>query len=110
MAIESPEAIVVVARNEDELVGFAIANLNQVFRKAIIENVYVAPSARGNGIDLQLLERVCSIATVDRSCAYIVALVPTDAQGALAAYAQADFTKGNTFVWLDRTYAEEFRR
>ena len=109
-AIESPEAVVVVARDGDEVVGFAIANLNQAFRKAIIENIYVAPSARGGGVGSQLLERVCSIATVDRGCEYIAALVPAEAEGALAVYSQVGFAKGNTFVWLDKTFAEEFRR
>ena len=109
-AIESPEAVVIVARDGDAVVGFAIANLNQAFRKAVIENIYVVPSARGGGLGRQLLERVCSIATVDRGCEYIAALVPAEAEGALATYSQAGFTRVNMFVWMDKSFAEEFRR
>lgn len=109
-AIESPEAVVVVARDGDSVVGFAMANLNQAFRKAIIENIYVVPAQRGSGVGRQLLERVCSIATIDRGCEYVAALVPTDAEAALATYLGAGFAQGKAFVWLDKSFAKEFRR
>lgn len=109
-AVESPEAIVVVARDGDEVVGFAIANLSQTFRKATIENIFVVPAHRGSGVGRQLLERVCSIATIDRGCEYVAALVPTDAEAALATYLGAGFAQGKAFVWLDKSFAKEFRR
>lgn len=109
-AIDSADVAIVVAEDAGELVGFTIANVNATLQKAIIENLFVSPAYRGKGMGGELVRYLCDVLTTTYRCSYIVSLVPPDAMGALQTYQQAGFAKGNTFVWLDASFSDEFKR
>jgi len=109
-AIDSPDVVIAIAENGRELVGFVIANINPTLKKALIENLFVAPRHRGLGAGSMLVRYLCRIVVEEYDCSYIATLVPPDAEGALQTYQQAGFTRGHTFVWLDKLFSDDFSR
>ena len=109
-ALGSPDVAVVVAEDGGKLVGFALANINTTLQKAIVENLFVASTSRGQGLGGELIRHLCAVVTTAYACNYVISLVPPEAEAALQTYQQAGFTKGHTFVWLDKVYVDDFRR
>jgi ribosomal protein S18 acetylase RimI-like enzyme len=107
-ALRSKDVVILVAEEEGKVVGFIIANYNEGLRKAIIENVFVAPGNRNAGIGKELLAQLLQV-LVERKCEYVSTLIPTDAQSAAELYEDNGFTKGETFLWLDKTISDNFK-
>jgi ribosomal protein S18 acetylase RimI-like enzyme len=107
-AIQSEDALIFIAEDE-AIVGFVIVNYNHSFKKAIIENMYVSPDKRGQGISDQLLEGAIR-QLIAMGCEYVATLVPPNAQGALDLYSRNGFSQGETFMWLDKPMAKTFKR
>ena len=105
--IASPEAIVLVAEEADKLYGFIIGNCNKAFGKVLIENIYVRPSHRKEGVGNALLSKLI-VAAKESGYQYISTLVPLDASEALCLYLDSGFTKGEAFLWLDKHLSEKF--
>lgn len=106
-AILSDDVIVLIAE-EETVVGFIIANYSHGLKKAIIENVFVAPEMRGKGVGDKLLEEMLA-ALSDKGCEYIATLVPPSAQSAIKLYERAGFSQGETFLWLDKSVSDSYK-
>lgn len=89
-----------VATSNNEIVGFVIANCNKSLSKVLIENIFVKPEFRGQGIGTSLVKKVIEIAKADRY-QFISVLTPPSDIAAIKAYEKAGFTKGEIFLWLD---------
>lgn len=89
-----------VAVLRDEIVGFVIVNLNKSLSKALIENIFVKPDFRGQGIGTRLVRKVIDMAKSDRY-QFISVLTPPDDTAAVRTYEKAGFSKGDVFLWLD---------
>lgn len=89
-----------VSASATEIVGFVIANCNKSLNKVLIENIFVKPEFRGQGIGTDLAKKVVEAAKVDRY-QFISVLTPPSDIAAIKAYEKAGFTKGETFLWLD---------
>lgn len=107
-AVQSKDALVYVAE-DDEVVGFVIVNYNHAFKKALIENIYVHPDKRDQGIGDTLLKEILN-GLAEIGCEYVTTLVPVDAKGAINLYTNAGFSQGETFLWLDRPLSDTFRQ
>lgn len=107
-AVNSGDVIILVAE-EQTLVGFIIASYSQGLKKATIENVFVRADFRGKGVSDKLLHEVLS-ALLARGCEYVATLVPPAAQDAIDLYGREGFSPGATFVWLDKSLTDTFRR
>lgn len=106
--IGSSDAILLVAEDASELQGFIIANCNKAFKKVIIENIYVSPTARNLGIGKQLLSQL--LALVEKNgYEYVSTLIPPEAHEASKLYTDFDFAKGEVFQWLDKSLANNFK-
>jgi len=106
--IQSDDGLMFVAEDTG-VVGFVIINYNHGFKKALIENIYVMPDKRGQGVGSKLLEHMFT-SLVDIGCQYVTSLVPPDAQGAIELYKRSGFSQGEQFVWLDRILTVDFKR
>lgn len=98
--IDKKDVIFLVAISGDEIVGFVIVNLNKSLSKALIENIFVVPNFRGQGIGSRLARGAIDAAKSDRY-QFIAVLTPPDDEAAIRAYKAAGFSKGGTFLWLD---------
>jgi len=107
-AAQSSDALILVAEDEG-IFGFLVVNYNKSLKKALIENIYVRPDKRDQGIGEQLLEQMFKLLP-GIGCEYVATLVPPDARGALELYQRNGFSKGESFVWLDKSLSEEFRK
>lgn len=89
-----------VAQVGGEIAGFIIANLNKSLSKTEIENIFVRPDFRRQGIGASLAKKVVEVAKLNKY-QFISVLIPPDDVAALKTYEEAGFTKGETFLWLD---------
>lgn len=107
-AVQSNDALILVAEDEG-IIGFLIVNYNSSLKKALIENIYVQPDKRGQGIGDKLLEHMFKLLP-DMGCEYVATLVPLDAQDALDLYQRNGLAEGETFVWLDKALASQYKK
>lgn len=107
--VKSDSVVIFVAEEKNEVVGFIIANCNNALSKALIENIYVNPSRRGQGTGTRL-----TLAAIDeskrRGCEYVAVLTPPDDTPAIKTYEKAGFTKGEAFLWLDFSQSKQFKQ
>ena len=108
-ALASDDVTVLVAQAEQDLVGFIIASYSQGLRKATIENIFVTLEHRGEGVGGALLAELLQ-RLAEQGCEYAATSIPGDADGALRIYEGAGFTRGASFVWLDRSLTNAFKR
>src|SRR5688572_1338463 len=74
-----------VAVAHDEIAGFVIANRNKSLSKTLVENIFVRPDFRGQGIGTRLVRKVIDAAKLD-SCQFISVLTPPDDTAAIRVY------------------------
>lgn len=108
-AVTSNNTLILVAEADQQVVGFIIANLNLSLRKAIIENVYVRPKNRDAGIGSMLLNGLLASLS-GTAIEYIATLIPLNALDASRLYEEAGFSKGESFLWLDTSLSDTFKR
>jgi ribosomal protein S18 acetylase RimI-like enzyme len=108
-AIGSNDAAILVAEADQEIVGFIIANLNISLRKAIIENIYVRPENRDTGVGSKLLEALLASLS-STPIEYVSTLIPLSADNASRLYVEAGFSKGESFLWLDKSLSDTFKQ
>lgn len=107
-ASKSDDILALIAKGDNKIIGFTLASYSDGLRKATIENIYVTPEQRGHGLgDLLLGELEESLKNA--GCEYIATLIPTSAAGAADLYTKAGFSKGETFIWLDKSLTATFR-
>jgi ribosomal protein S18 acetylase RimI-like enzyme len=99
-SIESDEVIFLVAIQKNRVVGFTIVNCNHALSKALIENTYVTPDARGKGIGTRLAQSSLKIIQ-DQGYRYISTLVSPENTAVIKMREKVGFQKGNVFLWLD---------
>jgi len=107
--VQDETVIILVAEVDKEVVGFIIANCNKPLSKALIENIYVRPDNRGQGIGTALVKALVKEANA-REYEYIAVLTPPTDTPAIKTYKKAGFTPGETFLWLDYSESEQFRK
>lgn len=107
-AVGSDDVLLLVAE-DTEIVGFLIVNYNRSLKKALVENIYVRPDARGQGIGDQLLQKMFE-RLPEVGCEYVATLVPLDAGSAINLYERSGFSRGESFLWLDRSLSDTFKK
>jgi ribosomal protein S18 acetylase RimI-like enzyme len=107
-ALESDDVLVLVAEEQGQMLGFIIASYVSGLKKATIENVFVTPAYRSQGIGESLLDTLLKT-LAERGCEYVATLVPHDAAGAYRLYQNVGFAKGGTFLWLDKALSDNFK-
>lgn len=89
-----------VATSDNKILGFVIANLNKSLSKVLIENIYVKPDFRGQGIGTSLAKKVIGTAKTDQY-QFVSVLTPPDDVAAIKTYEKAGFSRGEVFLWPD---------
>jgi len=105
--IDSKIDLLLIAEDKNEIIGFIIINNNLVFNKAIVENIFVSPQFREQGVAKKLLDVAMDMIGTT-GCKYICALTSNDK--AISFYKSNGFKKGRNFAWLDKVLSKEFRK
>ncbi|MFH1456902.1 MAG: GNAT family N-acetyltransferase [Patescibacteria group bacterium] len=105
--IESKTDFLLIAEEKEEIIGFIIVNNSPVFKKAIIENIYISPQHREQGVAKKLLDSAMNTIS-GIGCEYVCALM--DDANAISFYESNGFKKGRNFAWLDKVLSDEFRK
>ena len=107
-AVQADDILILVDESE-AIFGFLIVNYNNSLKKALIENIYVRPDKRGLGIGDALVKHAFELLP-KMGCEYVATLVPPHAQSALNLYQRNGFSQGESFVWLDRSIHDNFKK
>ncbi len=99
--IESKDDIVLISKDNNKIVGFILVQVHTPTGKATIENLFVLPDYRSHGIALTLISETISMLKKTH-VSYIVSLVKTNNQATLSLLEKSSFSKGFSFVWMDR--------
>ena len=109
VAVHDDAVIMLVAEVDGGIDGFIIASCNKALSKVLIENIYVRPIKRGQGIGIKLVKSV--VAEIKkRGYEYVAVLTPPDDIPAIKTYQKAGFVSGETFLWLDYSESERFQK
>jgi ribosomal protein S18 acetylase RimI-like enzyme len=105
--INSRTDLLLIAEEKDEVIGLIIVNNSFVFKKAIVENIYVSSLFRGQGVAKKLLDTAMDI-VLGLGCEYVCALM--NDEKAINFYESNGFKKGRSFTWLDKIISKEFSK
>ncbi len=94
--VDKDDVIINVAKVENEVIGFIIANCNNTLRKAEIENIVVKVNHRNRGIGSSLLGK-----TIDELYKLQFSNICALENDAIEFYKKSNFTEKNRFTWLD---------
>lgn len=108
-AVQTDTVMTLVAEIEGNIAGFIIGNCNKSLRKVLIENLYVHPTYRRQGIGSKLAQALINEAGV-QGYEYLAALVPPDDKAAIKTYQKVGFTPGEQFLWFDYSTSKRFRK
>ncbi len=106
--IKSRKDFILVAEENNSIIGFVIVNFNPNFGKAIIENIFVKKEFRGKNVGKQLLEKALERLR-KLKCNYICALVESKNK-AIGFYLENEFNKGINCVWMDKILSKSFKK
>ena len=98
--INSKHGYIFIAEADKQLVGFIIINYNCIFKKALIENIFVNPDYRQKDIAKKLLS-MAKTEIKKVGCEYLCTLVEPSSS-AFTFYLNNNFTPGKEFVWMDK--------
>lgn len=98
--VDSDDVDFLIASIDGEIVGFVIVNLNKSLSKALIENIFVKPAFRKQGIGFGLVTRAIDRARSD-GYQFISVLTPPNDHAAIKTYQKAGFSTGEIFLWMD---------
>ena len=107
--INSKNDILLVAEENNKLVGFIIVQNSISFKKAVIENIFVHQDYRNKGIAQLLLHKAID-KLKELKCEYIVTLVKEDNEKSIKFYLKNKFNKGINCRWLDFILSNKFSK
>ncbi len=109
-SVNNEAVIMLVAVQPDgAIVGFIIVNCNRPLSKALIENIYVRPDMRKQGIATALVKAAIGKVN-DMGYEFMSVLTSPEDLPAIHTYEAAGFARGNEFLWLDLISSERFRK
>jgi ribosomal protein S18 acetylase RimI-like enzyme len=107
--ITSNTGSILVAKEGSELIGFIIANYNPTFKKGILENILVKKEYRKQNIATKLIEEITS-ALENLGCEYICGHIEEENIPSQNLFVKSKFTKGNSFIWVDKILDSKFKK
>lgn len=100
-SIKSKSDVLLVAEENDEIIGFTIALLHNPTMKATLENIWVNQKYRRKGIGEQLAKKRLE-KLKENGCIYVCALIKEDNTPTINLLEKMGFNKGYKFYWMDK--------
>ncbi len=106
--IKSKTDWLLIAQENSKIIGFIICNNSPIFKKAVIENIYVSPLHQRKKVGEKLLKSLFKkIESTD--CEYIVVFTEDNNSTALDFFIKNGLNKGKKFIWIDKVLSKEFK-
>lgn len=99
--INADEDVLLVAKDNDVVVGFALSTLHKPTGKVTWENLYVLPNFRGRGVGRQLIDELL-LKLKQKGATYMCFLVRAENIDEVAHFEHRGFEKGHNFVWFQK--------
>lgn len=99
--VETNEDVLLIAKEDDEVIGFALTSYHKATRKAVLENFFILQNWRNKGVGSQLMEEIL-IQLKNKNVSYICFLVPVEEVEELSYFQRRGFEKGRGFVWFGK--------
>ena len=107
--VKSKNNPILVAIKNKQIIGFIIANYNPLFKKAVIENIFVNSDFRGKEVGKLLLDN--SLNRLRRlGCEYVCSFSEIRNNPAVKFYLNNDFNKGMNCLWVDKILNKSFKK
>jgi ribosomal protein S18 acetylase RimI-like enzyme len=97
--VKKPDDVLLVAEEQDQMVGFILSQYHKESGKATIENIYIAEEHRGTGAGSRLLKK-CIDQLKANGARHINACVKSDNEEAIKFFEKYGFNRGYDFVWM----------
>jgi len=95
--IKSDSDITLISEDKNVIIGYILSSYHEPTRKAVIENLWVHPKYRNQGIGSQLLGE-CVKLLIKKGARYICAL--TKDEFVVSFFEKKGFERGDSFVWM----------
>lgn len=99
--IKADEDVLLVAKEDDDVVGFALSTLHKPTGKVTWENLYVLPDFRSKGVGRQLIEELL-LKLKQKGASYMCFFVRAENLEEVSYFQRRDFEKGFDFVWFSK--------
>lgn len=99
--IRADEDVLLVARENDKIVGFTLSTLHRPTGKATWENLYVLPDFRSKGVGRQLIEDLC-LKLKQKDALYMCFFVRAENLEEVSYFQHRGFGRGFNFVWFGK--------
>lgn len=106
--VNSTTNFIIIAEDK-EIIGFIIANYNPVFKKAIVENIFVHPDFRGQKVGQKLINSLME-KLEQIKCEYVCILTESNNKNAIEFYQKMGFNRGINCAWLDKVLSDKFSK
>lgn len=93
--------VLLIAEDEDRIVGYFLSHLHQPTGIAYIENLYVAKTYRRQGIGTTLMKNGLKRLS-ENGCRYVAALTKPSNTTMQSLLERDGFNRGETFIWMDK--------
>lgn len=99
--INADEDVLLVAKDNDIVVGFALSTLHRPTGKVTWENLYVLPDFRSKGVGRQLIEELVN-QLKQKGASYMCFFVRVENLDEVSYFQHRGFEKGHNFVWFGK--------
>lgn len=99
--VKRDEDVLLIARDQGHIVGFALSTLHGPTGKATWENLYVVPQCRGQGIGASLGDKLIK-QLQEKGATYVCFFVRTDNTEEIEYFQKRGFKRGFDFVWFGK--------
>lgn len=99
--IDSQDDLILIAEENDQIIGFCFFAVHLATAKATLENVWVKEAHRQQGVADSLFQEAWKFLR-EREINYVALLVKQNNFSAKQCFEKEGFSKGETVVWMDR--------
>ena len=97
--VKSEKDVLLIAEQNEQIIGYALSQYHSPTRKATYENLYVIPEYRNQGIARKLTSEL--IKQLKEKKSYICGLIEADNELIVKILEENGFKKGKQMIWMD---------
>ena len=100
--IDSGNDVLLVAEDDNKIVGYVTSQFHAAPGKAVVENLFVSENYRGKGLGSELVDE-CVRNLEKKGAKYICALVEPDNEAIIKTLENKGFSREKQFLWMAKS-------